>query len=91
MGSKRVKEDLPWKSGPFFGMETTIDSNHSLKKRKSVCERETSRSCPPKGLEVKQSTITILPHLPFLRFQITFPFRFKLGVEEEERGEVTRK
>lgn len=76
MGSKRVKEDLPWKSGPFFGMETTIDSNHSLKKRKSVCVRETSRSCPPKGLEFKQSTITILPHLSFLAFPDYFPISF---------------
>lgn len=46
------------------------------------------------GVEFKQSTIPILSHLPFppvLHFQIAFPFHFKLGVEEEERSEGTRK
>lgn len=46
------------------------------------------------GMEFKQFTITILPHSPFppvLHFQITFPFHFKLGVEEEERGKATKK
>lgn len=80
---------MPWKSVPFLVMETSIDSID-----RQFFKKETSRSCLPMGMEFKQFTITILPHSPFppvLHFQITFPFHFKLGVEEEERGKATKK
>lgn len=70
-------------------METTTDSIDSFV---FFCE-DTGRSCLPMGAGI-QFRITILPHSPFppvLHFQITFLFHFRLGLEEEEGGEATKK